>query len=979
MTKKRLMVLATALFTGWAGMAGDNAYLTLDDCEDTATWAASDSTLIRSDDASQGKHSVGVVIDKPADANLKLEGFVRGKVDLSAYDLIAFDYKLTGPADYVDFIIRQFPLNAGRRGNYYPIDQADPRGKWATKIIPLRGPENLSIRLEDFDAKARELYFSIQARPGLKPTVFLVDNVRAMKNAVAVSPVTFGDWHRLGSGDVVYQYSIPVANGGKAVVEARLAPRPGGLDKFKSDIRPERLLVDPGQTGHFNVSITIPAAVAKTSDLYYGEELVADIEAADVKLPTRLIAAVPPAKFVHPSLIGSLEQLRSIPEKIKGDATLEKTWAEVMKTADAAVTKPTPVPDYNGAGPDVCEADNTKLTTLPHRGLHQEYGCPKCGRVYHGELYDSAASGAGGWHGAHIRLGDEVLCAALAYAVTGQEKYGRRAADIMDGYAHKYLSYAMIFPNDAFYPLGPESPSSRRVCGWHFMENRWLQQMSLAFDLLLSTPVLPEADAAKFRADVLRPAVQKTTENEVGLNNIQLPHAIAQVCAGFALEDPTLLYYGINERRGILSNAKHNVQEDGSWAESPCYGAYSASLMAPCLHLLKQAGINPYSEAVLGIYHKPVVLANPDGVLPNFGDGSGPAAKGWGGLAMLPYYDTKRPELAALIHQYPGQTPSGSIEKVFLLAAYDGPAKAPKTDAIKRASVHLDSSGYLALNNDANDLWLAMTFGPHIGHGHSDRLGFELFGGGALQAVDFGAGPYDKYHDFDVCALAHSTMLVDMRDHKPGKGQLLQWQVDGEVKTTAAGCDQLADGVWMERNVAMFPGAVLLVDHLESDTARVYDWAYHNLGEVKRGPKLTDVPPFADNYLYSYLKELKRAEPLRQFSFLFRQTDGPGQKKDTGLNLTQTATPGMELFEATTMHGLNHLMKAATLLSRTQGKTATYITLLEPLRPGQEPTYTLGEPTVAPDGAAVTVSDGKRQWQAQVKFGKLNGGKISIR
>jgi hypothetical protein len=304
----------------------------------------------------------------------------------------------------------------------------------------------------------------------------------------------------------------------------------------------------------------------------------------------------------------------------------------------------------------------------------------------------------------------------------------------------------------------------------------------------------------------------------------------------------------------------------------------------------------------------------------------------------------------------------------------------PDADASRRVSVHLDNSGYLALDNDAGDLWFAMTYGPQIKHGHYDRLGFELFGGGALQTVDYGSGPYDKYHDeFDINALSHSTMLVDMRNHKPGKGQLLGWVVDGEVKTAAADCDQLYDGVRMERNVAMFPGAVLLVDRLESDTTHIYDWAYHNVGEIKCGPKLADALPFAETGMYSYLRELKRAElPQDQVLVQFRQTDAPGQKKDSGMNLIQAVFPDMELFAATTMHGANHVLKAATLLSRQQAKTATYITLLEPLRPGQTPAYSLGKPVVTADEATLSVSDGKRNWQARVKFGRMSERKIYI-
>jgi hypothetical protein len=142
-------------------------YLQLDDCEGAFKWTSNAGEVLKMDDASQGKSAVGIKVDRPIDTELRFD-LKSCNVDLSKFDLIAFDYKLTGPVEIVDFIIRQFPLNAGRRGNYYPIDQADPRGRWTTKILPLRGPENLSIYLNQFDPEANELLFKFSPVPTIR-------------------------------------------------------------------------------------------------------------------------------------------------------------------------------------------------------------------------------------------------------------------------------------------------------------------------------------------------------------------------------------------------------------------------------------------------------------------------------------------------------------------------------------------------------------------------------------------------------------------------------------------------------------------------------------------------------------------------------------------------------------------------------------------------------------------------------------------
>ncbi len=936
--------------------AGD--HLLLDDCEKGTHWTCDSARIFKTSDAAGGKSAVGIKIEKPSDVELKFDLKKTG-VDLSEYDLIAFDYKLSGPVDYLDFIIKQYPLNAGRLGHYYPIDQADPRGRWATKILPLRGPENLSIHLSDFDPQAAVLKFKFQVRPGTEPAVLLVDNLRVMKNNMAISPITFGQWFREKSGAVRWQYSIPVKNISDKTINVKIVPVKGCLKKFKLGAVPRQIYVKPGTTGYVNTSITIPAGMKLP--VYYGEELTVNIGKKGTMFPTRLIAAVPPESFTHPSLLGSLDQLKSVPSRIKGNKQLENIWKNVLKSADMAVNQPLSIPDYNGAGPTQCSVDKTKLRPIKRPGLQlTEYVCDKCGRVYHGKLYDSGFSGAGGWYGAHMKLCNDLLNCALAYRVTGIEKYGKRAADIMRGYTKKYLTYDMEFPNDPYFPLGPESPSSRRICGWHFMENRWLQFSAMAYDLMLNTGFMSGDECKAFKERVLRPAVQKTTENEVGLNNIQLPHSMAQLCAGFALEDPVMIYYGSRQARGIISNIEHNINADGTWGESPNYNSYVAGLLPPCLYLLKKVGCDPYTEKLLKFYYRPVQMANPGGKQPNFGDGPGCDVSGWGTHALLPYYQTKNPELKKIIERYRPRPPRGLNSLLLLMTADDSVEPGSKSkEKIKRESILFPDLGFLFLNNEPNDLWFAMVYGSHIGHGHYDRLGFELYGGGALQSIDDGSGPYDQYHDeFDIKSLAHNTIVVDMKNQNAGAGKLLKWQPQGEVKIASIASSQLYNGVTLTRTAIMFPEAVLLLDRAESDKPHIYDWTYHNMGAIVAAPVMKETPPLAKQGMYTYLKNLKKVDlPMQAVTVEFRQRKLKGEKADSGLLLTRLPVEGTTLYSANTGHGYKRRYDCATLFFRNRTKAFYCVTLLEPLKPGAKPVY-----SVAREGETIVVSNANNIW-----------------
>jgi hypothetical protein len=932
---------------------------------------------------------VAVEVNAPVDVELHWDAFEKNGVDLSQYDLIAFDYKLTGCTRGVDFVIRQFPLNVGRLGHYYPIDEADTRDEWGTKIVPLEGPENLSVPLKEFDVKKRELSFRMAVEPSMKPTRLCIANLRVMKNLFGVSPITFGQFFREAEGSVSYQYRIPVSNKEDKPIRVRIEADSSGIQKFKVHLGLDCLTIKPKETQYFSIAIRIPSEVMAHAEPFTSEELTIWVKSDDcppLQLPTRLIATVPPPRFEHPALLGTGDQFNGLLKKLERFPELKPMWEEILKGAEEAVRQNTPVPDDNGVGQTECyvghdgpprvdgqggSSNPDRLIPIQRRGVpFREYVCTKCGRVYHGARFDSGFSGAAGWKGTHQKLGVEILQCAFAYRVTGAGRFAQRVAAILRGYTEKYPTYEMIFPNDYYVPLESPSPSSSRL-GHPFYERAWLENLSMAYDLVCGDDqVLKPEEQEAFRERVLWPSAQKSTEMEIGLGNQQMFISKAEICAGYALEYPPLVYFGIHERRGLMPNIRRNMLPDGTWTESPSYNLLVASLLVDALPLMKRAGVDGYTPEVRRFFSDSYKMGSPLGCQPSFGDGPGKPVSNWGDYALLPWMDTKDPSIGAVLARFGAHPLVGRREMCYLLG-YNEALPSRKDLPEKLGCMDFPNAGYLFLRNESETLWLGMVYGRHLaGHGHYDRLGFELAGKGALQTVDSGGGYGEDHFIFDTSALAHSTMLVDMKNHQPGSARKLFWETSGPVKLTSVGSHELADGVWMERSLAMFEGAVLLVDHLRSGQEHTYDWAYHNIGAIASGPKTDPMPPLATTGIYRYLKEPLSARVSEPWAVEFRQGKGPGETEGTGLCLTQAGMPETTLITVKTLRGWEHDIPATTLLSRRKGKCTSYVTLLEPLAKGASAKYRLGQVDVKEDQVTAEVKDGQTIWKVTVQLGE---------
>ncbi len=114
-----------------------------------------------------------------------------------------------------------------------------------------------------------------------------------------------------------------------------------------------------------------------------------------------------------------------------------------------------------------CEHDGTPLTFDPWSP--HEHRCPACGLVHRGALHDR-------WwlYPFQLWLAERTVHAAALYAVRGDERHARFAADVLAQYADAYLRY----PNRDNV-LGPARPFFST-----YLESIWLLQLCVALDLL---------------------------------------------------------------------------------------------------------------------------------------------------------------------------------------------------------------------------------------------------------------------------------------------------------------------------------------------------------------------------------------------------------------------------------------------------------------------------------------------------------------
>ena len=517
----------------------------------------------------------------------------------------------------------------------------------------------------------------------------------------------------------------------------------------------------------------------------------------------------------------------------------------------------------------------------PHRHVS-----PVDGQVFSGGVYDAA------WlYLTHTRIADAALDLALAFRLTGDERYGRAAAAILLGYAERY-------------PATVEHGSwagKGRMMGQSLDEAVWAIALLRAYDLIKDWGVLSDDDQARIEQELFRPVAELLRKQTSQIHNIHSWHNAAIAMIGLTVGDPELVNFAVSHpASGYIAQVTQGVMDDGFWYEGSIgYHFYTISSLQHLVVALRAAGLEiPHEDRLKMMYLAPILYADPEMGLPSLND-SAPGSTLYG---QADFYEFAagwwdEPQFARVLAE---AYTTGGRTRSSLNALLYGPGDVAQAavEAQPLPSHNFEASGIGILRR--GDSYVLLKYGPHGGgHGHPDKLGMVLYGLGEPLSKDLGTPGYGVplTQTWYRQTVSHNTIVVDERTQQPTQGTLRAWVEGEDFDAITAASTGAYPGVELQRTLILTGDLLVFVDRAASGQVHTFDWVYHAEGRwdlaASRGfaaTRLQDSPFSGDGY--QHLANVQRAP-----------VDGAWRvgwitPKNNRYSLWMAAGPGTELFLA---------------------------------------------------------------------------------
>ena len=564
-------------------------------------------------------------------------------------------------------------------------------------------------------------------------------------------------------------------------------------------------------------------------------------EESEWRAPEIVLPARQPGTPVFACTREELSRLRSA---WAGEGPEHAVVAAVVRRADSALAGAVVFPPRGGQHNQwyQCDACETALQTVDDT----HHKCPLCERVYSGQPYDDVIFAR-----RHHQLLRGMHDAAWAYAITGEAKYAEFAALVLRGYAQRYSRYP-LHGNTRWNLVW------KWVAGGHLFEQTLSEASTLAtriapaFDLVYDAACVTEADRKQISRGLILPMLKTVDKYKAGVVNWQTWHNAAMFTGGaaigqvkwmrkavhgeswFSVLGRTMsLVENVRERslkragNGFLFQLEHSVTADGMWYENSWgYHFYALHALVIQAEAARRVGVDLWSHPRLKpMFTLPAFYTMPDGSLPRFADDVGTRATGRAAL-MTPAYAAYRD--TALLPLLPSKPDWDTV-------LYGGTVARRALPAL--TSRVFEGAGHAVLRSGGEGgLTTAVTFGRHGGyHGHFDKLSFVLFAFGAELGVDPGRAKSQAYRlpihrNWYKATLSHNTVLVDGRSQKGATGELEFFGVNQGISALGVRCDTAYRGVRQRRLFVQTATELLVVDQLDADRSRRFDWVYHSRG-----------------------------------------------------------------------------------------------------------------------------------------------------
>ncbi|HZZ44927.1 MAG TPA: heparinase II/III family protein [Tepidisphaeraceae bacterium] len=444
--------------------------------------------------------------------------------------------------------------------------------------------------------------------------------------------------------------------------------------------------------------------------------------------------------------------------------------------------------------------------------------CPNCGSVYpsndYSSYYNSGFKDKKGWDTPYVddgwgwkdpKTGEKYWFVAFynhwmylrnlvpginamskAYLLTGDKHYAHKAAVALERIAEVYP--AMDYENQSRYgemmkAIGSHYPG--KIVN-HIWECGLVTSLAQSYDAVWET-LDSDADLQKslaktgpqirsfIEANLLEDAIDSVLDGKIQGNFGMHQEAMTTLALARQYGDHDKWLGGMITRNtsspdnlGLEYALYDRVFRDGVPSEtSPEYNFIWIRAISSYAPLLQRAGYDvfalPKTHRLYDAYLEQIIARN-------FNADLGDSGTVWGGLA------TTAPTIpAAAFHAYKDQRFAdflGSLgaagEKGFKTfeSLLSPPIMSTATTRPTQPSRLLDGYGLGILNNPADSIADSMYYGWRAGHGHFDRLGFELFAQGVPLMPDLGYP--DEMNDFvpgiytwSKNTISHNCVVVD--------------------------------------------------------------------------------------------------------------------------------------------------------------------------------------------------------------------------
>jgi len=618
--------------------------------------------------------------------------------------------------------------------------------------------------------------------------------------------------------------------------------------------------------------------------------------------------------------------------------------ARVVARAGRVVGKPVVFPPRGGQHNQWYQCEKCQLGLKTLDDTHHQ--CPGCKKVYTGPPYDDVIFASR--HGRNLRGMSD---AAWAYAITGQPKYARHAADVLLGYAARYRKYP--FHDNRCRTGARASRSGGRLHEQTLGEASSMATLiAPAYDLIAGADVLSPDDRAAIRDGLIAAMLKTIDGHKAGKSNWQTWHNAAMLAGGAVIGDVAWVRKALTAAgNGFAHQMKVSVTADGMWYENSWgYHFYTLRALVLTAEYARRLDIDLWSHpAMKKMFLLPAEYTMADGSLPRFGDDVRSSVAAVSGLMEAAYGATKDPAIEALLPAKPGWE-----------AVLYGRRLGLRRKSPPRRSAVFGAAGHAILRSKGPaGLSAAMTFGPYGGfHGHFDKLSFVLFAHRRELGVDPGRAASQAYRlpihgRWYKATLGHNAVIVDAASQKPAAGRLEIFGANATHAVVAARCDAAYPGVAHRRVLVMAPAWLLVFDDLAARKPRRFDWVYHNRGQSVACPAATAAGKLARSFPGSeFVRNIKTGRTSETVRVVFadksvttRLTVAP----DAGTEVRVGDGPGASVLERVPV----------AMVTRRNRRAARFAAVIEPVAKGDKPAVTDVSVADAGAGIRITVRQGR--------------------